>query len=91
MPTKDHRRELRLSSTDDDLITEAAGLLGISVSEFLLGRAVADAEAIVDSHRSIRLQEEHYNRFLAALDAPPGPLPKLLEQTRKSRPLKHAD
>ena len=57
MPTKDHRRELRLSSTDDDLITEAAGLLGLSVSEFLLGRAVADAEAIVDAHRSLRLDE----------------------------------
>jgi uncharacterized protein (DUF1778 family) len=91
MPTKGHRRELRLSSGDDDLIIEAAGLLGISVSEFLLGRAVADAEAIVDAYRTIRLQEEHYDRFLAALDAPPRPLPKLLEQIRKSRPLKHAD
>ena len=91
MPTKDHRRELRLSSSDDDLITEAAGLLGMSVSEVLLGRAVADAEAIVDAHRTIRLQEEHYEVFLAALDAPPRTLPKLLEQIRKSRPLKHAD
>lgn len=89
--TKDHRRELRLSSSDDDLITEAAGLLGISVSEFLLGRAVADAEAIVEVHRTIRLQEAHYDRFLAALDAPPRPLPKLLEQIRKSRSLKHVD
>jgi uncharacterized protein (DUF1778 family) len=91
MPTKDHRRELRLSSSDDDLITEAAGLLGLSVSEFLLGRAVADAEAVVDAHRSIRLRPDSYDRFLAALDAPPKPVTKLVNQIRKSRALKHAD
>jgi uncharacterized protein (DUF1778 family) len=91
MVTKDHRRELRLSSSDDDLITEAAGLLGLSVSEFLLGRAVADAEAIVDAHRTVRLQEDSYERFLMALDAPPQPVAKLVDQIRKSRPLKHAD
>jgi uncharacterized protein (DUF1778 family) len=90
MSTKDHRRELRLSSTDDDLITEAAGLLGMTVSEFLLGRAVADAETIVDAHRSVRLQRASYDRFLAALDAPPKPVSKLMEQIRKSRALKHA-
>ena len=91
MPAKDQRRELRLTSSDDDLITEAAGLVGQSVSEFLLGRAVADAEAIVDAHRSVRLQRESYDRFLAALDAPPEPVPELVEQIRKSRALKHAD
>ena len=91
MVTKDHRRELRLSSSDDDLITEAAGLLGLSVSEFLLGRAVADAEAIVDAHRTVRLQQDSYERFLLALDAPPKPVAKLVDQIRKSRPLKHTD
>jgi uncharacterized protein (DUF1778 family) len=91
MATKDQRRELRLSSTDDDLITEAAGLMGVSVSEFLLNRAVADAEAIVDAHRTIRLNQESFDRFLAALDGPATPIPKLLAQIRKSQPLKHAD
>jgi len=91
MPTKDQRRELRLSSSDDDLITEAAGLLGLSVSEFLLGRAVADAEAIVAGHRSVRLTQESYDRFLAALDAPPKPVTLLVDQIRKSRALKHAE
>jgi uncharacterized protein (DUF1778 family) len=91
MTTKDHRRELRLSSSDDDLITEAAGLLGMTVSEFLLGRAVADAEALVEAHRTVRLQQESYERFLAVLDTPPKPLSKLVGQVRKSRILKHAD
>jgi uncharacterized protein (DUF1778 family) len=91
VPTKDHRRELRLSSSDDDLIIEAAGLVGLSVSEFLLGRAVADADAIVEAHRSVRLQQDSYDRFLAALDAPPRPVAKLVDQIRRSRPLKHED
>lgn len=91
MVTKDHRRELRLSSSDDDLITEAAGLLGVSVSEFLLGRAVADAVAVVEAHHAIRLQQDSYDRFIAALDKPARPVSKLVEQIRKSRPLKHVD
>ncbi|MHB8449897.1 MAG: type II toxin-antitoxin system TacA family antitoxin [Mycobacteriales bacterium] len=91
MVTKDHRRELRLSSSDDDLITEAAGLLGLSVSEFLLGRAVTDAEAIVDAHRTVRLQQESFDQFLAALDGPAKPIPELVDQIRKSRALKHVD
>ncbi len=91
MVTKNQRRELRLSSSDDDLITEAAGLLGISVSEFLLSRAVADAEAVVDAHRSIRLQQTSYDRFLAVLDAPPRPVTKLVDQIRKSRIIEHSD
>lgn len=91
MATKDHRRELRLSSRDDDLIVEAAGLLGVSVSEFLLGRAVADAEAIVDAHRTVGLPQDAHDRFLLALDSPPQPVAKLVDQIRKSRPLKHAD
>jgi uncharacterized protein (DUF1778 family) len=88
MPTKDHRRELRLSSSDDDLITEAAGLLGLSVSEFLLGRAVSDAEAVVEAHRSIRLEQGSFDRFLAVLDAPSEPVGHLVDQIRKSRALK---
>ena len=91
MVTKDHRRELRLSSSDDDLITEAAGLLGLTVSEFVLGRAVADAEAIVDAHRTVRLQQDCYDRFLGALDSPPKPVAKLVDQIRKSRPITHGD
>jgi uncharacterized protein (DUF1778 family) len=91
VPTKDQRRELRLSSRDDDLITEAAGLLGVSVSEFLLDRAVADAETIVESHRSITLSESSFERFLAILDAPVNPLAPLVAQLRRARPLKHLD
>jgi uncharacterized protein (DUF1778 family) len=88
---KNKRRELRIASQDDDLIVEAAGLLGVSVSQFLIDRAVADAEEVVEAHRSIRLQPDSYKRFLAALDQPTRTSHELLKQITASRPIKHVD
>ena len=86
---KDRRRELRLSSREDDVIVEAAGLLGVSVFEFLFDRAVGDAEETVAAHRSIELEADAYRRFLAILDGPPAPAKELIKQVRKARSLKH--
>jgi uncharacterized protein (DUF1778 family) len=88
---KDKRRELRITSHDDDLIIEAAGLLGVSVSEFLIGRAVADAEEVVEAHRSIRLPPDAFQRFLTVLDEPTRTPQELLKQIKVSRPIKHVD
>jgi uncharacterized protein (DUF1778 family) len=87
MSTKTIRREIRLTASDDDLITEAAGLVGVTVDEFLVGRAVADAEVVIESHHSIRLHLDAYDRFLKALDRPTVPVAALVEQFRRSRPL----
>jgi uncharacterized protein (DUF1778 family) len=86
---KDKRRELRITSRDDDLIVEAAGLLNVSVSEFLIDRAVADAGEVVDAHRSIHLQSDQLQRFLVALDRPARTPKQLLRQIKESRPIKH--
>jgi len=88
---KDKRRELRIASQDDDLIVEAAGILGISVSEFLVDRAVSDAERVVEAHRSISLQPDAYRRFLDALDQAAEAPKELLRQIRASRVIKHVD
>jgi uncharacterized protein (DUF1778 family) len=88
---KDKRRELRIASQDDDLIVEAAGLLGVSVSEFLIDRAISDAERVVEAHHSINLQPDAYQRFLDALDRPAKTPNELLLQIRASRPIKHVD
>lgn len=68
MAIKDSRRELRLTAKDDSLLVEAAGLIGMTVSEFLLSKALPDAEAIVDEHHTITLTEDAYARFCEALD-----------------------
>lgn len=91
MTLKDKRREVRISASDDELLAEAAGLAGISVSEFLLDRALADAAALVEAHRTIRLADDAYRRFVEALDAPIRPPETLAAQARRARPLKRVD
>ena len=88
---KNRRRELRITSSDDDLLVEAAGLLGVSVSEFLIERAVSDAQRVVEAHHSISLRPDSYQRFLDALDSPAQAPSDLLRQIRQSRPIKHTD
>ena len=91
MRLKDRRREVRLSARDDDVLAEAAGLAGCSVTEFLLDRALSDALALVESHHTVMLSAEKYREFLAALDAPSAPPPALVDQVAKARPLKVVD
>jgi uncharacterized protein (DUF1778 family) len=91
MSLKDKRREVRISAADDDVLAEAAGLAGVSVSEFLLDRALADAQALVEAHRSISLDEDNYRAFLKVLDAPMRPPKALVEQARRARPLKRGE
>lgn len=91
MTVKDRRREVRISASDDDLLAEAASLAGVSVSEFLLERALSDAAALVEAHRTIRLSEDHYRAFLEVLDSPARPPKALVAQTRRGRRLKRAD
>ncbi|MGB9113662.1 MAG: DUF1778 domain-containing protein [Acidimicrobiales bacterium] len=92
MTTKDRRREMRLSGTEDDLIAEAAGLAGVSVSEFVLNSAVEDAERLVNAHRTITFTSpEARSRFAAALDAPFIPNKTFQEQVRRARRYKTAE
>jgi uncharacterized protein (DUF1778 family) len=85
---KDKRREVRISASDDDVLTEAAALAGVSVSEFLLERALSEATEIVEAHRTITLADEQYRSFLDALDGPVRPPKALVTQTRRARRLK---
>lgn len=89
--TKNQRREVRISDKDDDLLVEAAGIVGVSVSEFILSRALEDAEVTVAAHHEVVLDTDAYDRFLAVLDAPAQAIPALASQARRARRLKHVD
>ena len=85
MTVKDKRRELRISTADDAVLAEAAALLGVSISEFLLTRALVDAQAIIEAHRTITLNQRDYASFLNALDEPMRPPQELIAQVQKAR------
>jgi len=82
--TKDRRREVRLSAEDEQLINEAAALSGTTFTGFVREEAVARARDVVDAHRSIRLSDDAYDRFMEALDAPPERNPALVELAKRS-------
>jgi len=88
MTIKDKRREVRISASDDDVLAEAAALVGVSVSEFLLERALSEAVDIVEAHRTITLGDPQYRAFLDALDGPVRPPKALVTQARRARRLK---
>jgi uncharacterized protein (DUF1778 family) len=83
--TKDRRREVRLSAEDEQLISEAAALTGTTFSGFVLDEAIARAREVIDAHRTIRLPDDAYRRFLEALDAPPESNPALAELAKRAK------
>jgi uncharacterized protein (DUF1778 family) len=59
------------------LLQEAAQTANKSVSEFLLDSALTAAAETLADRRLFVLDEEQWNAFIAALDAPPKPHPRL--------------
>jgi uncharacterized protein (DUF1778 family) len=80
MPTRTLRSEkldLRLTRQAKAALRNAAAASNRSVSEFVLESALARAdEALADRH-TFGLNAAQWKTFLAALDAPPRPLPRL--------------
>lgn len=80
MPTtKDARLNLRLKPADDELIRQAAKSLGQSVTEFLCESALDRAHEILADQRTFVLDEDSWDAFVAVLDHPARPDPRLVE------------
>ena len=79
MPTKTLRSEkldLRLTQKAKAAL-RAAAASHRSVSEFVLESALARADEALADRRTFGLNAAQWKAFLAALDAPPRPLPRL--------------
>lgn len=57
----------------------------------ITGSALSDAAALVEAHRTIQLADEHYQAFLAGLDAPMRAPTALVELARRAGHLERAD
>ena len=92
MVAKDRRREMRLTNKEEDLVLEAAGLLDVSFSEFVLNEAVSRAGQIVEAHHEVRFTDAHARAdFFASLDAPFSRNDSLVAQAHKARRIKSSD
>ena len=80
MPAAQKRSEkldLRLTPEAKRTLSLAASAKGRSVSEFVLDAALAKAAEVLPDRTQFFLNAEQWEKFLAALDAPPRPRPRL--------------
>ena len=75
--TRSEKLDLRLRRADKLALQAAAAALRRSVSEFVLESALARADEALADRRSFGLNATQWKAFMAPLDAPPRPLPRL--------------
>lgn len=74
---RSEKLDLRLTPEAKRMLSAAARAARRSVSEFVLESALARAEEALPDRRRFGLDAERWEAFLAALDAPPRPMPRL--------------
>jgi uncharacterized protein (DUF1778 family) len=77
LETRTEKLDLRLTPSAKQALVAAAAAGRLSVSEFVLGSALARAEEALALRREFRLGTEKWEAFLTALDAPPRDLPRV--------------
>lgn len=81
--TRTEKVDLRVSPAHKQTLRAAAELERRSVSDFVLESALARAhEALADRQR-FGLDEERWNAFMQALDAPVRPMPRMEKLLRE--------
>ncbi len=68
------------------LIDRAAKLLHRNRTEFMLEAAIQRAEEVILDQQLITVDEARYERFVAALDAPPASNPRLQRLMARKAP-----
>jgi uncharacterized protein (DUF1778 family) len=75
--TRSEKLDLRLTPDAKMTLQTAAAASKRSVSEFILESALARADETLADRRYFGLNATQWKEFMAALDAPPRPLPRL--------------
>jgi uncharacterized protein (DUF1778 family) len=75
--TRTEKLDLRLTRHAKRALQAAAAVAHRSVSEFVLESALARADEALADRRTFSLNSTEWKAFIAALDAPPRPLPRL--------------
>ena len=75
--TRSEKLDLRLTRDAKRALQAAAAVSHRSVSEFVLESALARADETLADRQTFRLNAAQWKAFMAALDAPPRPLPRM--------------
>ena len=76
-PIRSEKLDLRLTRQAKRALQAAAAASNRSVSEFVLESALARADEALADRRTFGLTASQWKAFMAALEAPPRPLPCL--------------
>lgn len=76
-PLRSEKLDLRLTPGAKQTLQRAAAAAQRSVTDFVLESALASAAETLADRRSFRLDDEQWDAFVAALDAPPQLHPRL--------------
>ena len=76
-PAKSERIDIRTTPIVKRTLQEAAAASHKTVSEFLLDSALTQAAEVLADRRLFLLDDAQWEAFLAALDAPAEPMPRL--------------
>lgn len=88
MSTLTRRFEFRATDEDYELIQQAATEAGLSLSDYIRSRTVADARRELADRRRVRIAPEHAEALYAALDdtTPVAALQRLAEMDEPELP-----
>ncbi|MFA5683612.1 MAG: DUF1778 domain-containing protein [Lysobacteraceae bacterium] len=76
------RIEVRLPPEEKGLLTRAAQIEGVKLSQFLLGPALRRARKVIAQAERIETTVQDYRHVLDALAHPPSPTPELIAAMR---------
>lgn len=82
-PRKTTRLDLRVRPDVKQIIEQAADVLGVSTTDFASATLVAEAQAVLDRHQRITLNNADRDRFLEALASEEGPNEALVQAAHK--------
>jgi uncharacterized protein (DUF1778 family) len=85
LEVKRDRMHLRLDAKTKRKLARAAAYEETSISDFVLGQAMAAAERVINAHEKITLSAADWEIFYNALIDPPAPTKKLKAAVRRYR------
>ena len=81
----------RVSLHVQDVLEQAADIVGSTLNQFVTQAALEKAEKIVANERTIRMSGDDAARFFNLLDNPPPPPPALVDAFKRYNARKIAD
>jgi len=73
----DERLDLKLSAADKQLFAQAAAIEGLSMAAFVRSAAKQRAALAIQQERQLRLSQQDFTAFQAAITEPSAPKPAL--------------